>query len=256
MSLYTNPSVVEKIKAACRAAATVLKRTAEKIRPGISTLELDQYAKTVMEELECTSACYLYPSAKKGVAPFPGYICVSINDEIVHGIPSAKRILKEGDIITLDLAVIKDGYVGDNARTYGVGKISKEAQELLRVTEESLMKGIEKATRGNRVGDISHAVQAHVEAAGFSAIREFVGHGVGREMHEEPQVPNFGKAGTGDELKVGMVLALEPMINQGKKEIKIDADGWTVRTADGSLSAHFEHTVMITAKGPRVLTEA
>ncbi len=254
MPLYTNPAEVEKIKAAAKAAAQVLEAVCAEVKPGVSTGYLDQYAAQMMEKFECTSACLGYQGSSKKHPRYPGYICLSVNDEVVHGIGSDKRILKEGDVVSVDVVTEKDGYIGDNARTVPVGKVSADVAKLLKVTEESLYRGIEKAVRGNKVGDISAAVQAHVEAAGLSVVRDFVGHGVGREMHETPQIPNYGKPGVGEELKVGMVIAIEPMINLGKYAITIDADGWTARTADGKPSAHFEHTVLITAKGPRILT--
>lgn len=255
MPLYTNPAEVEKIKTAGKAAGEVLQAVCAEVRPGISTGYLDTYAKEMMEKFGCTSACLGYQGSSKKHPKYPGYICLSVNDEVVHGIGSTKRILKEGDIVSVDVVVEKDGYIADNARTVPVGKVSAEAAKLLKFTEESLYKGIEKAVRGNTVGDISAAVQAHVEAAGLSVVRDFVGHGVGRTMHEPPQIPNCGKPGTGEELKVGMVLAIEPMINAGTYKITMDDDGWTARTVDGKPSAHFEHTVMITAKGPRILTQ-
>lgn len=256
MALYTNPAEVERIKAAAKAAAQVLEAVCAEVRPGISTGHLDKYAAQMMEKFGCSSACYGYRGSSKKNPQYPAYICLSVNDEVVHGIGSNKRILKEGDIVSVDVVTEKDGYIGDNARTVPVGKIPADVAKLLKVTEESLYKGIEQAVRGNRVGDISAAVQKHVEAAGLSVVRDFVGHGVGRQMHEAPQIANFGKPGTGEELKVGMVLAIEPMINLGKAGITIDDDGWTARTVDGKASAHFEHTILITAKGPRILTQA
>jgi methionyl aminopeptidase len=208
-----------------------------------------------MGKYGCRSGCLGYPAHSRGAKPYPGQICISVNDEIVHGIGSPKRILKDGDIISLDVVVEKDGYYGDNARTVPVGVIMPPIQKLLRVTEESLMFGIAQAVRGNRVGDIGAAIQAHVEAAGFSVIRNMVGHALGRQMHEEPQIPNYGEPGDGQELKVGMVLAIEPMVNMGTEECNFDDDGWTLRTADGLPSAHFEHTIYISNKGPQILTK-
>lgn len=254
MPLYTNPAEVEKLKAAGLAAAQVLAATCAQVRAGISTGELDRLAAAEMQKAGCRSACLGYRGSSKKHPSYPGYICLSVNDEVVHGIGNDKRILKDGDIVSVDVVVEKDGYISDNARTVAVGNVSPEVAKLLKVTEEALVKGIEQAVRGHRVGDISAAVQKHVEAAGCSVVRDFVGHAVGRTMHEEPQIPNFGKPGTGEELKVGMVLAIEPMINLGKPGITVDDDGWTARTVDGKPSAHFEHTVMITSKGPRVLT--
>ncbi|HMC82472.1 MAG TPA: type I methionyl aminopeptidase, partial [Candidatus Polarisedimenticolia bacterium] len=184
---------------------------------------------------------------------FPGSLCTSINDEVVHGIPSKKRALQEGDIISLDFGVLLDGYYGDSARTLPVGRVGPEADRLVRVTREALDRGIEAARPGNRLSDIGHAIQSHAEAAGFSVVREFVGHGIGSSLHEDPQVPNYGSPGTGPMLEEGLVLAVEPMVNQRQAEVKLLADGWTAVTVDGGLSAHFERCLAITARGPRVL---
>jgi methionyl aminopeptidase len=193
--------------------------------------------------------------AFKGYRSYPKTLCASVNDQVVHGIPS-KRVLKEGDIIGLDLGAIVEGFYGDSAVTVPVGRIDPKSEELLRVTEEALYKGIEQAAVGNRLSDISHAVQRHVEAAGFSVVTEFVGHGIGRRLHEEPQVPNYGQPGQGPRLQVGMVLAIEPMVNVGGSEVRVLDDQWTAVTRDGSRSAHFEHTIAIQASGPpRILTE-
>lgn len=255
--LYTNPAEVEKIKAACRAAAAVLAGVCRAVAVGVTTLQLDEIAGALMLQHGCTSGCFGYPSGKRGVPPYPGQICISVNDEIVHGIGCAQRVLVAGDIVSLDVVVERDGYFGDNARTVAVGgeeALRPEVAKLLKATRESLTLGIAQAVRGSRMGDIGAAVQGRVEADGFSVVREFVGHGIGRTMHEEPQVPNFGKAGTGEVLKVGMMLAIEPMINLGGHALKMDPDGWTARTADGQPSAHFEHTVYISNKGPVILT--
>jgi len=192
--------------------------------------------------------------AFKGYRGFPRTLCTSINEQVVHGIPSRRCVLKEGDIVSVDVGAIVDGYYGDNARTFGVGAISVEAQQLLTVTEASLQAGIEAARAGGRLFDIGAAVQGVAEAGGFSVVREYVGHGIGRNMHEDPNVPNFGVAGKGPELLVGMVLAIEPMVNAGTSSVESLPDGWTVVTADAALSAHFEHTVAITEQGPVVLT--
>ncbi len=255
MPLYTNPAELEKIKAACVAAAEVLRGTCEFVREGLTTLEIDLRAAELMKQFGCRSGCLGYRSSKRSTPPYPGYTCISVNDEIVHGVPSKERIVRSGDIVSIDIVVEKDGYYGDNTRTVAVGAIDPRTEKLLRATEESLYLGIEQARTGNRIGDISHAVQSHVEANGFSVVREFVGHGVGRTMHEDPQIENFGRAGTGPELKAGMVLAIEPMINRGGHKLKIDADGWTARTLDGEPSAHFEHTIVITKNGPKILTK-
>lgn len=219
----------------------------ERVRPGISTFEFEELALELCE--------------KKGVKPaFKGYrgypyaVCVSVNEVIVHGMPKKEKILKEGDIVSFDFGVVYEGYVGDAALTVGVGEISDKAKKLLKVTEEALYKGIEKAHFGNRIGDISYAIQKHVESNGFNVIREFVGHGVGRQLHEPPEVPNFGKPGKGPKIEIGMVLAIEPMVSAGSPEVEILEDGWTAVTKDRSLAAHFEHSVAITPQGPEILS--
>lgn len=216
-------------------------------KPGVSTGELDKYAEKRIKDMGALPAF-------KGYNGFPGCVCISLNDEVVHGIPSPKRVLKDGDIVGLDFGVIYQGWYGDSARTAVVGKVKPEIQKLVDVTRESLYKGIEQCHEGNRVFDIGHAVQNYVEGFGFSVVREFVGHGIGRALHEDPQIPNYGPKGKGLLLKVGMVLAIEPMINAGGHEVKVLSDGWTAVTVDKSFSAHFEHTVAITPKGPEILT--
>jgi methionyl aminopeptidase len=218
------------------------------VREGIKTIEL---------EMICEDKIKTMPGMKpafKGYNDFPYCLCVSVNDEVVHGMPS-ERVLKEGDIISLDFGLFNDGYYGDVAMTYPVGVISKKVQKLLDVTESALYKGIDEAKEGNRLHDISHAVQTCVEAAGFSVVREFVGHGIGRSLHEDPQLPNYGNKGTGVRLKTGMTFAIEPMVNMGGNEIFIKENGWTAATKDGSLSAHFEHTMVITNNGPEILSK-
>jgi methionyl aminopeptidase len=227
--------------------AQILSEMAEMVKPGITTADLDEYAEARIKELKAVPAF-------KGYHGFPACVCVSINDEVVHGIPSRKRVLKDGDIIGIDFGVAYEGWYGDSARTVAVGKVPAQTQKLIDVTRESLNRGIEQCREGNRVFDIGHAVQSHVESQGFSIVREFVGHGIGKALHEEPQVPNFGPKGKGLLLKVGMVLAIEPMVNAGGHEVKVLSDGWTAVTRDHSMSAHFEHTVAITAAGPQVLT--
>ena len=219
---------------------------AGEIRPGVTTKELDQLAE---KYIRAEGGIPTF----KGYRGFPGSICASPNHMVVHGIPGKTR-LKEGDILGVDVGVTMDGYIADAAMTYPVGEISESARELLRVTEESLRRAITQCQVGNRVGDISHAVQSYVEAHGFSVVQSMVGHGVGRDMHEDPQVPNFGPPGQGPELRDGMVLAIEPMVNAGGYEVEMGEDSWAIYTKDGSLSAHFEHTVAITKKGPKVLT--
>lgn len=235
------------MRKAGRATAQILDEMAKMVRPGITTGELDRYAESRIKELGCKPAF-------KGYHGFPGCVCISVNEEVVHGIPSPKRALKDGDIVGLDFGLICDGWYGDSARTIAVGKITPDAQKLMDVTRESLMRGIEQCRPGNRLFDIGHAVQNYVESFGYSVVREFVGHGIGRALHEDPQVPNFGPKGKGLVLKAGMVLAIEPMINAGTHEVRVLADGWTAVTADRSLSAHFEHTVAITPNGPEILT--
>lgn len=219
------------------------------VKPGITTGELDQFAERRCRELGSIPAF-------KGYHGFPASVCISVNQEVVHGIPSPKRVLNEGDIVGLDFGVSYEGWYGDSARTVAVGRISPEAQNLIDATRESLRLGIEQCKEGNRVFDIGHAIQNYIERFGYGVVREFVGHGIGRALHEEPQVPNYGPKGKGLALKVGMVLAIEPMINAGSHEVKVLSDGWTAVTVDRSLSAHFEHTVAITPRGAEVLTLA
>lgn len=235
------------MRKAGQAVAQILNEMVRMAAPGITTGELDKYAESRCKELGVKPAF-------KGYHGFPATVCISVNHEVVHGIPSPKRVLKQGDIVGLDFGVSYDGWYGDSARTVAVGSISSDAQQLIDVTRESLRRGIEQCIEGNRVFDIGHAVQNYVEGYGYSVVREFVGHGIGRALHEEPQVPNYGPKGKGLLLKAGMVLAIEPMINAGGHQVKVLSDGWTAVTADRSLSAHFEHTVAITPKGPEVLT--
>ena len=246
MIILKSDREIEKISVACKVVVGALKELEKEIKAGITTEELDRIA----EEYILSKGA---KPAFKGYRGYPATLCTSINEEVVHGIPS-KRRLAEGDIISLDLGAIHDGYYGDAALTIGVGKISREAERLVKVTEESLYRGIEEAQPGKRLGDISWAIQSHVESAGFSVVFDFVGHGIGKNLHEEPQVPNFGVSGQGPRLKEGMVLAIEPMVNMGGAATRILDDNWTAVTKDGSLSAHSEHTVAITGKGPMILT--
>lgn len=225
----------------------ILEEMAAMAQPGISTGEIDKFAESRIKDLGAKPAF-------KGYNGFPGCVCISVNEEVVHGIPSPKRKLKAGDIVGLDFGVILDGWYGDSARTVAVGAISADAQKLVDATRESLRLGIEQCRVGNRVFDIGHAVQNYVEKLGFSVVREFVGHGIGRSLHEEPQIPNYGPKGKGIPLKAGMVLAIEPMINAGHQAVRVLEDGWTAVTQDRSLSAHFEHTVAILPDGPQILT--
>ncbi|MBU6374980.1 MAG: type I methionyl aminopeptidase [Bdellovibrionales bacterium] len=239
---------IDLMRKAGHVVATILWEMCEMVEPGISTGELDRFAESRCKDLGVIPAF-------KGYHGFPACVCISVNDEVVHGIPSKKRILKSGDIVGMDFGVIREGWFGDSARTVPVGDVSVEARKLLEVTEESLRRGIEQTRAGNRIFDIGNAIQNYVEGFGYGVVREFVGHGIGRALHEEPQVPNFGPRGKGLALKEGMVLAIEPMINAGSHEVRVLSDGWTAVTADRSLSAHFEHTVAITPEGPRILTE-
>jgi len=238
---------LERMREAGRLVGEVLTELTAAVAPGVSTAELDEIAERRIRQAGATPAF-------KGYHGYPATICASINDEVIHGIPSGRRVLAAGDIISIDVGAALDGYYGDSAVTLPVGHVSEQAATLLRVTEESLYKAIEQARPGKRVSDIGHAVQRHVEAFGFSVVREFVGHGIGVRMHEEPQVPNYGEPGHGPRLAEGMVLAIEPMVNAGKPAVKVLADGWTAVTRDTSLSAHFEHTVAVTSGEPWILT--
>jgi len=242
---------IAKMREACAIAATVLDQLKPLVRPGITTQDLEEAGRDLIAKLGARSACYGY---QHGSRRYPAHTCISVNDEVVHGIPSFRRVLREGDIVSLDIVVEHDGYIGDNAFTVPVGPVSPAIEKLLRVTREALDLGVRAAATGNRIGDISHAVQAYVESNGFSVVRDMVGHGVGSSMHEPPEIPNFGRRGTGDKIKPGMTLAIEPMVNLGGYKTKTLSDGWTIVTADGSPSAHFEHTVLTTDHGPEVLT--
>ncbi len=246
MIICKSASEVEKLRRSGQVARQVLLEAKELVKPDVTTLDLEKFVEKRLRELGARPA-------SKGYRGYPWCLCTSVNDEIVHGMPSPRR-LREGDIIGLDLGVIVDGYYGDSALTVPVGRISPEAERLIRVTEESLERGIEQAQLGNRLGDVSAAVQRHVEGNGFSVVREMVGHGIGREYHEEPQVPNFGVAGHGPMLKEGIVFTIEPMVNAGGPGLRILDDHWTAVTTDGAYSAHFEHMVAVTRNGPEVLT--
>lgn len=239
------------MRAACTAAARVLQDLSSLVVPGVSTAGLDAAARGLMTRHGCESACHGYVV---GRLTYPGYVCISVNDEIVHGIGAPHRIIRDGDLVSLDVVVRREGFIGDNARTIVVGNAPAEALALCRDTENALHAGIAAVKPGNRVGDISAAIQAALSPQGYGIVRDFVGHGVGRQMHEEPQIPNFGKAGTGPKLLAGMALAIEPMVNLGTHKIIMASDGWTARTADGKVSAHFEHTVLVTEKGAEILT--
>lgn len=237
---------LDRIRRAAQIVAGALEKLQGLIRPGVATRELDEAAESYIRDQGATPAF-------KGYRDFPATLCVSVNEEVVHGIPS-KRILKEGDIVGLDLGAVVEGYYGDSALTVPVGKIAPEAQRLIEVTREALERGIDQVRVDRRLSDISHAVQSYAESFGYSVVRDFVGHGIGRQLHEEPQIPNYGPPGRGPRLKPGMVLAIEPMINAGGFAVRVLEDRWTAVTTDGSLSAHFEHTVAVTENGPAVLT--
>ena len=247
MIVCKSPAEIDRMRAANGLVAAVLTDLASAIAPGVSTGELDERAEAAIRAAGATPAF-------KGYHGYPATLCVSINDEVIHGIPSRTRLIAEGDIVSVDVGAVMDGFVGDSAVTFPVGEISEPAALLLRVTQESLYRAILAARPGGRVSDIGDAVQRHVEAHGCSVVREFVGHGIGTAMHEEPQVPNYGPAGRGARLTEGMVLAIEPMVNLGRPAVRVLEDGWTAVTRDHSLSAHFEHTVAITGDGPLVLT--
>ena len=247
MIVCRSTAELERMREAGRLVGEVLTELAAHVAPGVTTADLDALAEKRIARAGATPAF-------KGYHGYPATICASINEEVIHGIPSGRRILNEGDVISIDVGASLNGYYGDSAITLPVGQVSEEAATLLRVTEESLYKAIDCVRPGARISDIGHAVQHHVEAYGFSVVREFVGHGIGQRMHEEPQVPNYGEAGRGPRLAEGMVLAIEPMVNAGKAAVKVLADGWTAVTRDKSLSAHFEHTVAVTADAPWILT--
>ena len=245
---------IELMREVCKVVAKVYQELEQKIKPGMSTWELDQIAENKMRSLGAIPAEKGYDIGIRGVPPFPASICVSINDEVIHGIPSKQRILKEGDVVSIDTVALKNGYNGDAARTFIVGKASKEAQRLVEVTKQAFFEGIKYAKVGNRIGDVCHAIGEYVNSQGYSVIREFQGHGIGKEMHEDPGIPNYGKAGRGIRLEPGMTLAIEPMVIAGKPNILELEDGWTIVTEDGSLAAHYENTILITEKEPEILT--
>jgi methionyl aminopeptidase len=239
------------MREACRIVAEVLSMMGQAVRPGAVLHDLDAMAEEYIRAQGGVPAFKGYGHDPKNL--FPGTLCISVDEEVVHGIPDGRR-LEEGQVVSVDVGVKKDGWFGDGARTFAVGRVSEEKRRLLAVTEESLAKGIEQVRPGSRLHDVSAAVQRHVEAAGFSIVRDLVGHGIGRSLHEEPSVPNFGVPGTGPVLAAGMTLAIEPMVNAGTARVEVDEDGWTVRTTDRRPSAHFEHTVAITQHGVEILT--
>jgi methionyl aminopeptidase len=247
MIFLKSPEEIEKMSASGKLVAEILSEIRSRLKPGVTTQELDLLALRLSVKKKARPAF-------KGYNGFPFSLCVSVNEEVVHGFPSGRRLL-DGDIVSLDFGVCLDGYYGDAALTLAVGRVSPQAERLIQVTKEALFKGLEQARSGRRLGDISSAVQQHVEGHCFSVVRQFVGHGIGKALHEDPQIPNFGESGRGILLKPGMVLAIEPMVNAGGSEVEIKADGWTAVTKDRSLSAHFEHTIAITENGCRILTQ-
>lgn len=242
------------MKEACKIASLTQKKVEELIKPGISTIELDRAAENFIKSQNAIPAQKNYPHPEPGISPFPATLCISINDEVIHGIPSKKTILREGDIVSVDLVVLKNGFHGDCARTYIVGKTSNEAKRLVDITKQAFFEGIKFAKKGNRIGDISNKIGEYINKNGYSVVKEFQGHGIGRQMHEDPGIPNYGKAGKGIRLEPGMTLAIEPMVIMGKPGIYELDDGWTIVTEDGSLSAHYENTILITEKEPEILT--
>ena len=248
MVILKSPKEIEKITASNRIVAKILKTLESEVARGVTTMQLNDLSERLTGENQAVPAF-------KGYRGYPFSLCTSVNHVVVHGFPNDTP-LEEGDIVSLDFGILHDGYYGDAAITVAVGKISAPAMKLMQVTRESLYKGIEKAVPDGRLSDISHAVQTHVEAHGYSVVRKFVGHGIGSKLHEDPQIPNFGKAGTGVRLKPGMTLAIEPMVNEKGYEVRTLEDGWTAVTEDGALSAHFEHTIAITEKGPVILSRS
>ena len=245
---------IKLMREVCKLTGNVYKELEKYIKPGISTMDIEIFAERIIRKSGAVSAQKGYPSGMKGVPPFPANLCISVNDEVIHGIPSNKKIIRNGDVVSIDLVLYKDGFHGDAARTFIVGQGSEEAKRLVEITKQAFFEGIKYAVKGNRVGDISHAIGEFVEKNGYNVVREFQGHGIGREMHEEPGIPNYGKANRGIRLEPGMTLAVEPMVVAGRRDIYQDYDGWTILTDDGSLSAHYENTILITEKEPEILT--
>ena len=248
MIFLKNKHEISLLSESCQIVADTLNLIEKQIKPGVKISDLDSFAENYILSRNAKPAF-------KGYMGFPATLCVSVDDEVVHGIPN-ERILKDGQIVSIDCGALKNGFYGDHAKTFFVGEVNLNVQKLVQTTKESLEIGISQAIIGNYVSDIGHAIQTHAEKNGFSVVRDLVGHGIGKNLHEEPQVPNYGPPKRGHEIKEGMCLAIEPMINLGNKEIKTDDDGWTIRTLDGKLSAHFEHTIAVTAEGPLVLSKA
>ncbi|MBR3162967.1 MAG: type I methionyl aminopeptidase [Clostridia bacterium] len=245
---------IEYMKDACKVVAHVYDELEKVIKPGMTTWEIDKIAEQIMIKYGAIPAEKGYSSGIAGVPDYPAATCVSVNDEVIHGVPSKTKIIKEGDLVSVDTVALKNGFNGDAARTFIVGETSKDAKRLVDITKQAFYEGIKFAKPGYRIGDISHAIGEYVKSQGYSVVREFQGHGIGREMHEDPGIPNYGKAGKGPRIEPGMTLAIEPMVIQGKPNILELDDGWTIVTEDGSLSAHYENTILITEKEPEILT--
>ena len=245
---------IELMKEACKVVDILYKELENKIKPGMSTWELDKIAEQIMKNHGAIPAEKGYDIGIKGVPPYPAATCISVNDEVIHGIPSKHKIIRDGDIVSVDTVAFKNGFNGDAARTFLVGNVTPEAKRLVDITRQAFFEGIKYAKSGNRVGDISHAIGEFVKQNGYSVVKEFQGHGIGRQMHEDPGIPNFGKEGKGIRLEPGMTLAVEPMVIEGKDGILELDDGWTIITEDGSLAAHYENTILITEKEPEILT--
>lgn len=254
MITIKNSKEIELMREACKVVALVYEELENKIKPGMTTLELDELAEKKMRSLGAIPAEKGYDIGVPGIPPFPASICVSINDEVIHGVPSKDKIIQEGDIVSVDTVALKNGYNGDAARTFIVGKGTKEAEKLIEVTKQAFFEGLKYAKVGNRVGDISHAIGEYVWSKGYDVVREYQGHGIGKEMHEDPGIPNYGKAGRGARLQEGMTICIEPMVMEGDPYIVELEDGWTIVTEDGSNAAHYENTVLITKNGPEILT--
>ena len=245
---------IELMREAGRVTALTHKAIEDAIKPGMTTADIDRIAEETMKKYGAVSAEKGYDPGIRGVPPYPAATCISINDEVIHGVPSSKRVIKDGDIVSVDLVALKNGYNGDAARTFLVGNVSKEARRLVEVTKQAFFEGIKYAKKGNRIGDVSHAIGEYVKSQGYSVVREFEGHGIGKEMHEEPPVPNYGKRGSGTLLKSGMCIAIEPMITLGSPRIYMEPDRWTIRTCDGKWAAHFEHTIAVRKGKAEVLS--
>ena len=245
---------IELMREACRVVAEVYDEIGKKIKPGMTTYEIDQIAEKKMRSLGAIPAQIGYDPEIPGVPKFPAATCISVNDEIIHGIPSKNKVIKEGDIVSIDTVALKNGFNGDAARTFIIGETSKENKRLVDVTKQAFFEGIKYAIPGNRIGDISHAIGEYVKSQGFSVIREFEGHGIGEDMHEDPGIPNYGKAGRGARIQPGMTLAIEPMVMIGRPDILELDDGWTIVTESGNMSAHYENTILITENEPEILT--